>query len=1001
MLPGRPNRFARRRGWHGAPCLVLALILALGCSSDPEPRPDSRLGPVGELLGVDERIAIDHLSAPVDLVRDRYGRLHIYASSRADALRVQGYLVARDRHVQLDILRRLAQGRLAALLGNFNPSLVEDDIAMRHVGLGRVAQAQYAELDGEAKELVDAFADGVTQLFRRIRSGEHLLPASIRNRPTPVVPLSAFTDWSGADSLAIGRLQIWLLSYRAEADIERQALLDGMKETFSIAAAEPSLQRRVGLERDLLRFAPPNPASVIEGFAGIGETATPPRSAAASPVGSSVTEPGRAEPRALAPAALARRYGPAASALAGTVGYRRALDRVRARLGRRSTAGSNGWVVAPLLSATGHALVANDPHLELTAPAIFWPVSIHVISPSGPDSPDDLDVGGVAFPGIPGVILGHNRQVAWGATNAGYDVTDVYAETLTPAGDAVLFRGAPIPLETVEEIIEVRDGGSVTYDVQIVPHHGPIIPTIVDGQVKPADSQSGALSVRWTGFEPSFEIGAVLGLMSARSVDEARETLRAWSAGAQSWMVADVEGSILWTSHAVIPVRDDRALTWDPATYEGLLPCLVLPGDGTAEWTGTWDSDGVPWAKNPLAGYLATANNDPLGGTADNDPSDDRQPDGRSGYLGCSFSMGYRQGRIRKLIDDANQPLSPEELAAIQGDIRSPLAAALVPALLLAIANARQENLAPGSHPPLSAVVNEPAYDDAAVAAVERALVLWRDESDFWATAGVDLATGLPLPTEAAPEAPEEEQAVAIQGRAAQAALLFNAWLVRLIPLAFGDELAQLGLDRPSRHDLRALLHLFASEPESLATYDEATRDSALWDDLATPQLREGRQERMIRALLAALGSLGNQVGPDLAAYRWGAQHTVRFDAVVPAFGGLSIPPVADPVFPGGYPRHGDGYVVDASSYSFRQRLDQDLDFSYSSGPVQRFVVDLDPAGPRAWNALPGGAVWDDQSPHFSDEAELWRMNQVHPVPFALGEVAAASGSRGVATPPR
>ncbi|MBW2527195.1 MAG: penicillin acylase family protein, partial [Deltaproteobacteria bacterium] len=204
MASGRSDSSSSCRRRLRAASLWILLAALGGCSSDPSPRPDSRLGPLGDLVDVDERMAIDNLSGPVDVVRDLHGRVHIYATTLADAYRVHGYVAARDRHLQLDFLRRQAQGRVAAVLGNLSSALIEEDIAMRHLGLGRVAEALYDSLqEGREKEVLDAYADGVTQLFRRIRSGEQPLPDAIANRAVPVVPRSAFTDWSGADTLAI------------------------------------------------------------------------------------------------------------------------------------------------------------------------------------------------------------------------------------------------------------------------------------------------------------------------------------------------------------------------------------------------------------------------------------------------------------------------------------------------------------------------------------------------------------------------------------------------------------------------------------------------------------------------------------------------------------------------------------------------------------------------------------------------------------------------------
>ncbi len=769
--------------------LAIAAVLTGGCAPDesyaPAPidsgQPPQESGPLGELLAVDERLELANLRGPVDAVRDEYGRLHIYATDLEDALRVQGYLVARDRTVQLELLRRLAEGRTAAVLGQLDPSLVESDIAFRHLGLARTAQAQYDSLSPELRRVFDAFADGITQLFRQIRLGQHAMATGIVG-----VPLEAFTDWSAVDTLAIGRLQTWLLSYTGAHEIEFQQVFDGLRTTFSADSEDWATKRRAGLERDLLRFDPGAPATTIAGPTEIGGGSGPPWQE--SPSGQS---PAAASQTASRPPASEKYSPPRTSSsvqrnqqLAASGGYRRALSRARSWFGQVGQVGSNNWAIAPERSSTGHALLASDPHLTLTSPAIFWPVSLHVSPGAQPSAGavlgGELHIAGVAFPGIPGIILGHNQHVAWGATVAGYDVTDVYSETLVGSGEAVLFAGNQVALQTIDEVIEVKDGPSVVYPVKIVPHHGPVIPTIENGTVLPLDPAQGALSVRWTGFEPTTELEAVVRLWQARDVDEARAAFAYWGVGAQNWMLADTAGNILWTSHAHVPRRDLGALAWDPASYEGLLPCLVLPGDGSAEWVGYWPSDYVPWAKNPAMKYLATANNDPLGGTIDNDPADDLLPTGSSAFLSCSFAKGFRQERIQQLIQAYPSTLSLADLAAIQADVRSPLAAILVPHLIGAIDAAQLEYSSTGTAPQLHNIVHDPSYDPASIAAWRAIFVQWRDEADYRAAAGIDLDDNQPL------------ELVEPNGAAARATLVFNTWLVRLLARTFGDELARV-----------------------------------------------------------------------------------------------------------------------------------------------------------------------------------------------------------------
>ncbi len=941
-----------------------ALLGALGCTGDGAGAPPRAEPPLGDRLPIDEELDLEGLEGPVDAVRDEQGRIHIYATSVADAVRVQGYLVARDRHVQLEFLRRAATGRLAEMLGHLDASLVETDIAFRHIGLGRTAAQIYERLPDDVRDLLDAYADGISQRYAQYRSGEAELPQGVKAIKTDV-----FSEWTAVDSLALGRLQTWLLSYSGDEDISNTSLYTDLVTTFAADDPDALVAKRAGMVVDFLRLAPTDPATTVPSLGDIGAHSL----AAGAP-----RQPLAARPEVPASAATPR----LATLMRRAASVTRALDRVRDVLAPRGDTGSNNWAVGPSRSATGNAMLASDPHLGLGSPATFWPVSMHV-SHSDPALADrDLHVGGIAFPGIPGIILGHNEHIAWGATVAVHDVTDVYEETLTADGSAVIFGGDEVPLETVEEEIADGKGNTITYEVKIVPHHGPIFPTIVGGKVKDPDPAEGALSVRWTGLEPTDEIVAVVNLLRAESVDEGIEALQDFGVGAQNFMLADIDGNIGWTTHALVPYRAPGALAWDAATYEGRIPCLVLPGDGSAEWTGFWPDAQVPWQTNPAAGYIATANNDPVGGTLDNDPTDDLQPDGSSAFLSCTYAPGHRQGRIQERIE-AVDAMTLEEMSAIQGDHKSPLGTLLVPSLLMAIERAQVEALVPGTHADLSAVVADPGYDRALVEQIQSLLAEWRDVHDYAAASGVDPDDNQPLSLEE-PEA-----------RASQAALLFNAWLVRMAARVFGDELARVG--REGGHSLygKALPYLTLSEPTSLATYDADTGDSALWDDLDTPEI-ESRQERMIRALVDAMTWLQERVGP-IDSWRWGAHHTLSAKSPAPLFVLMDIPAFDDPVFQGAFPRHGDMYNVDACHYDISKGVADDFTFAYSSGPTQRFVIEMARDGLRVRNALPGGAVWDPASPHHADQMEAWRRNEVYDIPFVLDDVIAKAESRTVA----
>jgi len=959
------------RSYASRSFLVAATLAALalpGCSSSETKPPDTKppatdpFGPIGERsdLPVDERITIENLSAPVDIVRDKYGRPHIYAATLTDAMRVEGYLVARDRHFQLEFFRRVSEGRLAEIVGAADKSSIDLDISFRHLGLARVAKKQYDDLspDSESRAALDAYADGVTQVFKKIRSNEIRLPQGIFGIDT-----QAFTDWTGVDSLAIARLETMLLSYSADQEIGIFSILDAARSVFTSASADPLVQKRAGLELDLIRFAPADPATITTGYP--------------MNTGKSVKNP---PPSPFIKGADIRDM---------TRGYIGAMAHSRELLNPEGF-GSNNWSIAPDKSATGHAMVASDPHLTLYGPSIFWPISVDITADKDGDASKNMKFAGVAFPGIPAIILGHNESLGWGSTTAEYDVNDVYAETLTPDGKAVMFEGKTVPIETIDEVINIQGGQPYTYSVQYVPHHGPIIPTILPNHtVAPIDPQAGALSVRWTGLEATHEIDAVFALLRSHDVDEARQALKQFGVGAQHWNLADTKGNILWTSHANIPMRTAAAMAWDATTYTGTIPCGVLPGDGSAEWQGYLDSDLVPWVKNPAAGFIATANNDPIGNTLDNDPTNDTLPDGKPMYLACTYDVGFREGRVQKRIKDHTTPFTTDDLSAIQADVRSAMGASLTQTLIDAIDRAEEERKTPGSHADLSAVVKDPGYDPVWVAKARELLLAWGKDADYRAASGIDNDTNMPI----------DEAKDPVEARAAQATLIFNTWLVRVLGRTFEDELSRMKASLPRDFTSKAFLRMVHDDPKTLATYDAAAQDSALWDDIDTPEV-ETRSERMIRALVDAYVTLKDSAGTDPSTYRWGAHHTVTFRALIPLFGEMSIPPSSDTLFTKGFPRPGDSFSVDASSFGFA-KLGSAPNFTYNHGPAQRFVIEMDPAGPKAYNALPGGVIWDGADPHFRDEAEYWRKNKTHPVPFLLSDVIESKEKRTVAAAPR
>jgi penicillin amidase len=925
--------------------LALPLLLAVappGCtSSKSAPAADAGAPPNFSAVPTTRSVTLQNLQGKVDVVRDQYGTPHIYATSPTDALRVEGYQVARDRTAQLELIRRTAEGKTAEIFGDTAPSLIDSDISMRMLGLTRVSQQMYDALDpsSEMKAWLDAYADGISQFNANVQSGKELLPPSMIALPT-----SAFVPWTGVDVLAVGRLQSWNLSYDSPYDIDNTSFVQASQATFNAAATDPLLAKRAGLLVDVVRFAPLDPTTVLSGYPNATTTMVAPK-VKRTTAGAHV-DPG---------------------VLSGASAWLAATQRVHGMFARADF-GSNDWIVGPSMTTTGHAMLANDPHLALSGPATFWPVHVNVTS-STPT--ENLDFAGMGFPGLPGVILGFNDDVAWGATDAFFDVSDAYSETLTPDGGSVMFNGQAVALQTVHEEILVANSPPVEYDVLIVPQHGPIVPTIVNHAVVAPDPTKGAISVKWTGFVPTQDLNTVVGYLNAKTVTDAMKAAESFAVGAENWVYADVKGNIAYSAHAMMPTRAKGAFTWSPSTFTGTLPCFVLPGDGSAEWTGTLADEFLPQAVNPSAGFLVTANNTQYGTTLDDDPSNDTLPNGQPFYWQAFYENGLRAGRITKDITTAGKKLSLVDMATIQADTKSNLAATLVPSIAASIGKAQAEAQTPGTHPDLTAIVADPRFAAANVGSIAQLLTSWGTEAEFDTRAGVSLDNGSNL-------------ADPVETSASEATLIFNAWLVNMEHLVFGDEITKMAApDVPYRIDLRGTLTYLmgVADPTKLATYDAATGDSALYDDLTTTPV-ETRDERTIHALLDAIDLIKGNLGSDQTQWRWGKMHTLTFASLVSLWGTLSIPPNNDPVFPHGFPRHGEAWTVDVADYGdWLTPASSGFSFAYTNGPNQRLVIDMDPVnGPTAYNALPGGAVWDNKSKHFRDEAELWRRNENHPV---------------------
>lgn len=312
-------------------------------------------------------------------------------------------------------------------------------------------------------------------------------------------------------------------------------------------------------------------------------------------------------------------------------------------LGEGDGLGSNNWVVAGSRTETGMPLLANDPHLGVQMPSIWYEVGLHC-EPKGPDCP--LHVVGASFPGVPGVIIGHNDRIAWGVTNVNPDVQDLFVEKVNPEHpNQYEYQGRWEEMQIVREEIRVAGEEEPVVVFARITRHGPIINDIVGGEEEDWSYGWQPLALSWTALQPGTVIRSILLLNKAQNWEEFREALSYWDVPGQNFVYADVEGNIGYQMSGRVPIR---------AGGDGSVP---VPGwTGEYEWVGYIPYDDLPRAFNPPEGYIVTANNAVVG------------PD--YPYLltvDWSDRTALRAQRIVELIEELT-PISGDDMKAIQGD---------------------------------------------------------------------------------------------------------------------------------------------------------------------------------------------------------------------------------------------------------------------------------------------------------------------------------------------
>lgn len=318
--------------------------------------------------------------------------------------------------------------------------------------------------------------------------------------------------------------------------------------------------------------------------------------------------------------------------------------------GKVPGAGSNNWVVSGAKSTTGRPILANDPHLKISMPGIWTEMHLHA---------PDLNVTGVSLPGVPGIIIGHNEEIAWGFTNTGSDIADLFVEQLSEDRKTYRFNGGWHDVKVVSEEIGVRHSEQpVTHEV-LITHHGPLLGSYIEGTITPTvreDIINRDLAFRWIHHDLPISQESIELLNSASNFEEFREAASKWPSAGQNIIYADTEGHIGYQFTGTVPIRAEPS------------PGTPVPGwTDRYEWLRTIPFEELPWSYDPEAGFIATANNRVV---------DLSYPH----YLTNDWEPPYRIRRITHLLL-SKEKFSPEDLEAIQYDVYSGIAEEIIPVL--------------------------------------------------------------------------------------------------------------------------------------------------------------------------------------------------------------------------------------------------------------------------------------------------------------------------------
>ena len=948
---------------------------------------------------------------------------HIYAADRTDLSRAMGFTIARDRFFQMDLVRRLATGRLSAFLGDV---VLELDLESRGIAMTYGTDLLLENFTPEQREIFTAYAEGYNDYIDAVKAGD--LPApSEYELAQPLLGVDDVTvlmeEWTLRDVAAIGGTILYRLGYET-GDIGNTAVHEALMAGLFAGADEEAL-RQAFAEEIYADVTPVFDFPSAEGFGVNGEV--PARRA--SPL------PGRRPTvnRDMLARSEAR------------------FERLQMRLGRDHEEGwgSNAWAVAGSHTADGRSLLAGDGHLELDIPALMYQIGLDTAE----FGDGEITQKGLVLVGMPVLSVGTNGHVAWSTTQHSGDITDWYAEELQLDADgrpaATRFQGAWEPVLEFEEHFEIAeivalgsvgrtevwhrwttfDGRWITDiegrsvdgpDASVGP--GEQVVNLAGDWVVPGDADGDgvitAISFDFTGLDKGNLFAQWDAIGNSRDVAEVQRAMAKAQALSQNLMAADTQGDIFYSGYEMVPCRTYLPRDADGVWIEGADPTRLIDGTTYGAFEIPVDAsfeaiegdadparcvvprEDYPQSFAPAHGYLHTANQDPGGIESDGSLWTDPW------YIGGPWDDGYRAEAIHRRLGELTPDATLEDMSALQGYHASALGRRHAADLLDAIDAARAV-VGPGpgtSEERLQAIY----LDDQ-----ERIDEVY-DRIDAWAARGYEAASGVETFYHPTVDAEELDDAVAT--------MIFNVWIGDLVRDVLDDEgLPSVWRGGGTAGRLRVLHRIFRDRgpgTDGSAGWNPATEESIFFDDRGTVGTIEESEEMALGALVKALDFLaseptGDAEGgfgtDDMSGWIWGYRHQAEFQSLVgayiddPVIGSIFGPfgintddlPLGD-LQPGDprhylewFPRPADNRCIDAANNGLSGRS-----FRHGSGPVMRMAFALGEGEIEGVNVIPGGQSGILDSDFYDDQLVRWLANEALPVPITVDEVVDAAVTR-------